>query len=136
MKKASSQRGVFKPLQPVSSDIPEVKRIKQRINKIVERELVHHDFKDQLNKEALAGETYNEVITRKNFFFQVDETKKDRNLAVHNIYAPGNKYRHPQVILPHEHVSTQHPIDTTGVDSDKMFELYGYYAYLTDLHIA
>jgi hypothetical protein len=28
--------------------------------------------------------------------------------------APGNKYRKPQVILPHEHVSPNHYIDVDG----------------------
>jgi len=27
-------------------------------------------------------------------------------------------------------------MDTTGLEGDKLWELYGYYAYLVDLHIA
>ena len=70
LRRASIERGAFKPLQAKESDIPEVRRIKERVNRIVERELALQDFKHDQAK--LAGETYNEVITRKNFFFQVD----------------------------------------------------------------
>jgi len=39
--------------------------------------------------------------------------------------------------LPHEHVDIQNYIDLKGMDSeDKLFELYGYYSYLVDMHIA
>lgn len=58
-----------------------------------------------MNKEELAGNTYNEVITRKNFFFEVDESKREKNLALANMKAPGNKFRKPSCILPHEHIS-------------------------------
>jgi hypothetical protein len=27
-------------------------------------------------------------------------------------------------------------VDTTGLEGDKLWELYGYYAYIVDLHIA
>ena len=135
LRRASLERGAYKPLQAKESDIPEVRRIKERVNRIVERELALQDFKHDQAK--LAGETYNEVITRKNFFFQVDETKRDKNLVLSNVNAPGNKHRVPHYILPHEHIHHQHFIDTTGADDDdKRFELYGYYSYLVDLHIA
>lgn len=94
------------------------------------------DFKDKLDQEALSQAVYKEAVTRKNFYFSVDEAKKSTNLKVHNIHAPGNKYRKPQYILPHEHVDVQNYVDTTGLDEDKLFELYGYYSYLVDLHIA
>ncbi len=75
-------------------------------------------------------------MTRQNFFFTVDEAKKHTNLKVYNIKAPGNKHRKPQYILPHEHIDVENYIDTTGLEGDKLFELYGYYSYLIDLHIA
>lgn len=50
--------------------------------------------------------------------------------------APGNKFRKPQVILPHEHVSPNHYIDVDGNDKDQMIEIYGHYNYLIDMHIA
>ena len=50
--------------------------------------------------------------------------------------APGNKYRKPNVILPHEHVSPNHYIDIDGQNADQMMELYGHYAYMIDMHIA
>ena len=136
MKLASQQRGVFKTLEASNNDIPEIKKVKSKINQIVEKELILQDFKDKLDQEALSQAAYKEVVTRKNFFFAVDETKKQTNLKVHNIRAPGNKYRKPQYILPHEHVDIQNYVDTTGLEGDKLFELYGYYSYLVDLHIA
>ena len=50
--------------------------------------------------------------------------------------APGNKHRHPQVILPHEHFHVQHPIDVDGNDKDQMMDIYAHYSYLIDMHIA
>lgn len=116
--------------------MPELIRIKNRINSIVERELVQQDFKDQLDKEALTHGTYTEVMNRKSFFFEVDDFKRDRNLGVQNFRAPGNIYRKPKTILPHEHVHIDNYMNTEGLEGDKLFELYGYYAYLVDLHIA
>lgn len=84
----------------------------------------------------MAADTYNEVITKKNFFFEVDEQKSDRNLKIFDMKAPGNKYRHPNVILPHEHFHVQHPIDVDGNDKDQMMDIYGHYSYLIDMHIA
>ncbi len=136
MKQASKQRGAFNPLKATHDDIPVIKKVKSKINQIIEKELVLQDFKDKLDQEALSKAAYQEVVTRKNFFFAVDETKKQNNLKVHNIEAPGNKYRKPQYILPHEHIDVQNYIDTTGLEGDKLFELYGYYSYLVDLHIA
>ena len=130
MKLASQQRGVFKTLEASNNDIPEIKKVKSKIK------LILQDFKDKLDQEALSQAAYKEVVTRKNFFFAVDETKKQTNLKVHNIRAPGNKYRKPQYILPHEHVDIQNYVDTAGLEGDKLFELYGYYSYLVDLHIA
>jgi hypothetical protein len=52
------------------------------------------------------------------------------------MHAPGNKYRHPQVILPHEHISPSHYIDIDGSDKEQLLEIYGHYAYLIDMHIA
>jgi hypothetical protein len=43
---ASQQRGAFQPLQAAHGDIPLVKKIKAKINEIVEKELVLQDFKD------------------------------------------------------------------------------------------
>ena len=121
MKLASQQRGVFKTLEASNNDIPEIKKVKSKINQIVEKELILQDFKDKLDQEALCQAAYKEVVTRKNFFFAVDETKKQTNLKVHNIRAPGNKYRKPQYILPHEHVDIQNYVDTTGLEGDKKF---------------
>lgn len=94
------------------------------------------DFKHQLDQEALTNAAYKEVISKKNFFFAVDESKRHNNLKIHNIKAPGNKHHKPQYILPHEHIDIQHYVDTEGLEGDKLWELYGYYSYLIDLHIA
>ena len=50
--------------------------------------------------------------------------------------APGNKFRHPNVILPHENVHIQRYIDTSNLTEDKLFEIYGYYSLMIDMHIA
>ena len=62
------------------------------------------DFKSQVNSEDLAADTYQEVLSRKNFYFEVDENKVSKNLRVANMKAPGNKFHKPNYILPHEHV--------------------------------
>ena len=113
-----------------------LKSIKERINEIVHEEVAKLQFKDKLAAEQLAVSKYEEVTTKKNFYFSVDETKRVRNLKVYNFNAPGNKYRHPQYILPHEHVDITAPIDVDSSNKDQMLELYGYYAFLVDLHIA
>lgn len=110
--------------------------IKERINQIVHEESQKLQFLDQLKTEELAASQYQEVITKKNFYFGLDENKKARNLKVHNFNAPGNKYRHPQHILPHEHVHVTHPIDIDSNNKEQLMELYGYYQFLIDLHIA
>jgi hypothetical protein len=92
---ASKQRGVFNPLSETIHDISEIKKVKKQINKIVEKELVLQDFKNQLDQEALTNAAYKEVISKKNFFFAVDESKKHNNLKIHNIRAPGNKHHKP-----------------------------------------
>lgn len=93
-------------------------------------------FADKVAAEKLATDKYEEVITKKNFYFAVDETKKEKNLKIHNINAPGNKHRHPSHVWPHNHTSVLHPIDVDGNDQDHLMEIYGYYAFLIDLHIA
>jgi len=96
-------------------------------------------FEHQLSVEEqneLAADTFVEVATKSNFYFKVDENKKQKNLKVYDINAPGNKYRHPNVILPHEHVDIQHFMDTKDLTEDKLFEIYGYYSLLIDMHIA
>lgn len=50
--------------------------------------------------------------------------------------APGNKFRHPNVILPHEHIDIQHYVDTKTLTEDKLFEIYAYYSLMVDMHIA
>ena len=65
-------------------------------------------FKEKLSEEettALSTDTFDEVVTNKNFYFSYDSNKKDKNLKIYDFKAPGNKFRHPNVILPHEHVN-------------------------------
>lgn len=85
---------------------------------------------------ALETDTYAEVATKSNFYFSLDENKKDKNLKIYDFEAPGNKYRHPNVILPHEHCDIQHYLDTKDLTKDKLFEIYAYYSLLIDMHIA
>ena len=53
LKAMNAKRGEFAPFQAAADDVPEVSKIKNKINAIVEKELVLQDFKDQLDKEAL-----------------------------------------------------------------------------------
>jgi len=53
---------------------------------------------------ALESDIYKEVITKSNFYFKIDEDKKDKNLKIYNIKATGVIHRQPSVILDHEHV--------------------------------
>jgi len=59
-----------------------------------------------------------------------------KNIKIYDFDAPGNKYKHPNVILPHEHCDVQHFIETKSLTKDKLFEIYGYYSLLIDMHIA
>jgi hypothetical protein len=52
----------------------------------------------------MESDIYNEVLTKQNFYFGIDENKKDKNLKIFNLKAIGISYRHPSVILDHEHV--------------------------------
>jgi len=92
-----------------------------------------------LSKEELAGlqeETYAEVATNSNFYFSYDAGKVKKNLKVVDFEAPGNKYRHPNVILPHEHCDIQNYVDTSTLTPEKLTEIYAYYSLLVDMHIA
>ncbi len=135
LKEASSVPGAFKKLSDTGSS-EHLKTIRKRINKIVDQEIGLVEFKNQVSGEDLAQAAYDEVVTKENFFFKVDEQKKAKNLQVANMEAPGNKFRKPQVILPHEHISPNHYIDIDGQNPDQMMELYGHYAYMIDMHIA
>ena len=86
--------------------------------------------------EKLVSHAYKEVKTKSNFYFRIDEHKKDSNLKVYNVRAPGNKHRKPYVMLPHEHVHITHYLETEGLTEDKMKEIYAYYSYMIDLHIS
>jgi hypothetical protein len=52
------------------------------------------------------------VATKSNFYFTLDEDKKNENVQV-------NKW-----------------IDTKDLTEDKLFEIYGYYSLMIDMHIA
>ena len=59
-----------------------------------------------------------------------------KNLAVRNINAPGNKHRKPNCILPHEHVPLENHLSVNELTEDKLMDVYAYYSYMIDLHIA
>jgi hypothetical protein len=84
----------------------------------------------------LTSEAYNEVKTKSNFYFAIDENKKEKNIKIYNVKAPGNKFRHPSVMLPHEHVHVQHYIEHENLNDEKLLEIYGYYSHMIDLHIS
>ena len=113
--------------------------MKRKIAKLVKQEIDFLQFQDKLKEEELrdmTSEIYKEVKTKSNFYFSVDEDKKKKNLKIYNTKAPGNAHRHPSVILPHEHVHIQHWWDTKSLTQDKLYEIYGYYSHLIDLHIS
>ena len=96
-------------------------------------------FKNQLSQEemqALESDAYAEVATKSNFYFSIDENKKSKNLKIYDFEAPGNKFRHPNVILPHEHCDIQNYLDTKELTEEKLVEVYAYYSLLIDMHIA
>ena len=84
----------------------------------------------------MTSQIYNEVKTKSNFYFAVDENKKSKNINVINTKAPGNAHRHASVILPHENVHIQRWFNTKDLTEEKLFEIYGYYSHLIDLHIS
>jgi len=96
-------------------------------------------FESQLSAEEadnLANDTFAEVATNSNYFFSYDANKTSKNLKVFDIKAPGNKFRHPNVILPHEHIDVQHYIETKTLTEEKLYEIYAYYSLMVDMHIA
>lgn len=49
----------------------------------------------EADRLALETDMFNEVATKSNFFFSIDENKVNKNLRIFDVTAPGNKYRHP-----------------------------------------
>ena len=112
-------------------------QIKNQINSIVAQELKLLDYQDEQKQLELQGQTYQEVISKQNFYFAVDEHKVGKNLRTYDKRAPGNPVVKPRCILPHEHIDTSNYIDLKNLDTeDKLFQLYGWYAYMVDVHIA
>ena len=121
------------------SDISTIKDVKSKIAQLIEQEAAEMGFKNQLSQEemqALESDTYAEVATKSNFYFSIDENKKSKNLKIYDFEAPGNKFRHPNVILPHEHCDIQNYLDTKELTEEKLVEVYAYYSLLIDMHIA
>ena len=135
LKNYSKVPGEYTKLSETGSS-EHLKNIRKRINRVVEQEIGLIEFKNQHDSEELAQSAYEQVVTKENFFFKVDEKKKSRDMKVWNMKAPGNKFRKPSCILPHEHISPSHYIDVDGNDKDQMMEIYGHYAYMIDMHIA
>ena len=75
-------------------------------------------------------------VTKSNFYFKFDSDKVSKNIALADVKSPGNKHRHVNVLLPHEHVHPQHYIETDSLTEEKMREIHAYYSYLVDLHIS
>lgn len=116
-----------------------LKYIKNKIAKLVRQELDYLQFQEQLSqeeRESLTSDIYKEVKTKSNFYFSIDENKKEKNLKIYNKKAPGNAHRHPSVILPHENVHIQRYINSKDLTEEKLYEIYAYYSHLIDLHIS
>ena len=121
------------------NDHDQIAQVKSKINTLIQEELKLAGFEDQLSAEEadnVANNTFAEVATNSNYYFSYDATKTQKNLKVFDIKAPGNKFRHPNVILPHEHIDVQHYIETKSLTEDKLFEIYAYYSLMVDMHIA
>lgn len=116
LKEQNVDRAAFKPVVVNENDHGTLKTIKAKINAIVEHELKKVDFKAHIDSEDLAADTYAEVITRKNFFFAIDENKVRKNMRVANIKAPGNPLTRPNVILPHEFVPSHNHMSVSDLD--------------------
>ena len=121
------------------NDHKAVKDVKNKIGLMLKQEMEEMGLKHQLTQEeqtALETDTYAEVATKSNFYFSLDENKTSKNLKVYDFEAPGNKFRNPNVILPHEHCDIQNYLETKDLTDDKLFEIYAYYSLLIDMHIA
>ena len=135
LQRYQSEPGAFTPFE-INGDSGVLRDLQKRINQVVEQEIGLVEFKDQIGKEELSAEVYQEVITKQNFFFKVDEHKKSKNLRVVDVKAPGNIHRKPRCILAHEHVNVSNYVDIDGQNKEQMMEIYGHYAYMIDMHIA
>lgn len=101
----NTEQGAYSPMTIDESDNKHLSEIKKQINSIVAQELQLLEYQDTQKQRQLAGAAYKEVITRQNFFFAVDERKRETNLTTYDKRAPGNPAVRPRCILPHEHVS-------------------------------
>ena len=75
------------------------------------------------------------MTTKSSFYFKYDDNKVNTNLRILNKKSPGNPYFIPSVALPHESVDIQNYLDP-NLTEDELFEIYGYYTHLVDLHIS
>lgn len=137
-----ARREFFLGLSQVSeSDHPEAVKVKNKIREMIEHELEFANFKEEVSKEQerqLLEETTKEVDQRSSFFFpsNLDLNKVTWNTEIHDFDAPGNRFKHESVVLPHEHVHPQHYFDIAALTPEKEQEIYGLYSYLVDLHIS
>ena len=135
-----SKKAFFKKIaEEQGDDHPYIRTIKAKIDEILEQELEYLGFQEQLKVEerkAMETDIYKEVITKENFYFKIDEEKKEKNLKIFNVRAHGIIMRNPHVILPHEHVHIQHYLDAEYLRGENLTKVYAYYNYLIDLHIS
>jgi len=121
------------------NDHEEIKKTKENIKRLIDEELEFLGFKEELaaaEEGKLIDDTYNQVEKRSSFFFNYDNKKVNKNKKIYDIMAPGNIHRKLSIILPHEHVDTQHYIDAKSMTQTDIQELYGLYTYFVDLHIS
>jgi hypothetical protein len=134
------KKSIFGKISEIKDDDHHhLKYVKNKIAKLVRQELDFLQFQEKLSqeeREALTSDIYKEVKTKSNFYFTVDENKKDKNLKIYNKKAPGNAHRHPSVILPHENVHIQRFFNVKDLTEEKLYEVYAYYSHLIDLHIS
>lgn len=120
-------------------DHSEIAYVKAKMAKLVQNELGFLDFQDQLTREEeerLLESAVQEVKERSSFFFRYDDNRVETNLHIFDDKAPGNRFHQPSIAIPHEGVHIQRYIDTSTLTPEKMTEIYAYYQFLIDLHIA
>lgn len=70
-----------------TKDHPHLRKIREKINKVVSQEIGDVAFKEELSQCTISERTYEEVVTKKNFYFGIDTEKGKKNLKLFNVKA-------------------------------------------------
>ena len=116
-----------------------IKSTKDNIKRLLDEELEFLGFTEQLKKEeesALIEDTFDQIEERSSFFYKFDANKVHTNLKINDVQAPGNIFRKPSIVAPHEHIHPQHYIDAETMTQQDVHELYSLYTFYIDLHVS